>query len=390
MRHHNSLFHGLLKPIRWDLFEGSVEKHEADKGTRTLTAKSQLMALLQAQLSGLSSLREIVVTMESHRNRLYHLGAEPPKRTTLADANRDRPVEVFAELFQSLLAQAHPGLRRNAKEAIRLIDSTSLQLSGMSEKWASYQSHGAGVKAHVVYDPDAETPVYFTITPQRESDIRTAKTFPVETGATYVFDLGYYDFSWWRKLLDHDCRFVTRLKKNTPTQVVAERALGADVIARGRVVQDRTVRLTTRLKGSRTHPLGGRDLREVNIVLDSGKPLRIISNDLTSTAEEIADLYKKRWTIELFFRWAKQTLKIKKFLGTSENAVRIQLTVALIAYLLLRIAHAAQTVVPGMLAFTQLVRANLMQPKMIHNLASSVPPPPRTTTAQLNLELSYG
>jgi IS4 transposase len=276
VRHHNSLFHGLLKPIRWDLFEGSVEKHEADKGTRTLTAKSQLMALLQAQLSGLSSLREIVVTMESHRNR------------------------------------------------------------------------------------------------------------------TYVFDLGYYDFSWWRKLLDHDCRFVTRLKKNTPTQVVAERALGADVIARGRVVQDRTVRLTTRLKGSRTHPLGGRDLREVNIVLDSGKPLRIISNDLTSTAEEIADLYKKRWTIELFFRWAKQTLKIKKFLGTSENAVRIQLTVALIAYLLLRIAHAAQTVVPGMLAFTQLVRANLMQPKMIHNLASSVPPPPRTTTAQLNLELSYG
>lgn len=389
MRHHNSLFHGLLKPIRWDRFEGSVEKHEADKGTRTLTAKSQLIALLQAQLAGLSSLREVVVTMESHRTRLYHLGAEPPKRTTLADANRDRPVEVFTELFQTLLAQAHPGLRRNTREAIRLIDSTSIQLSGLSDKWASYQSHDAGVKAHIVYDPDAEVPVYFTITPQRESDIRTAKTFPVEAAATYVFDLGYYDFAWWRKLIDNDCRFVTRLKKNTPTAVITERVLGADVLARGRVTKDRTVRLTSRLKGTRTHPLGGRDLREIHIVLDTGKSLRIISNDLTSTAEEIADLYKQRWAIELFFRWAKQTLKIKKFLGTSENAVKIQLTVALIAYLLLRIAHAAQTVVNSLLAFAQLVRANLMHPKMIHNLTSSVPPP-LIATSQLNLELSYG
>lgn len=389
MRHHNSLFHGLLKPIRWDRFEGSVEKHEADKGTRTLTAKSQLIALLQAQLAGLSSLREVVVTMESHRTRLYHLGAEPPKRTTLADANRDRPVEVFTDLFQTLLAQAHPGLRRNTREAIRLIDSTSIQLSGLSDKWASYQSHDAGVKAHIVYDPDAEVPVYFTITPQRESDIRTAKTFPVEAAATYVFDLGYYDFAWWRKLIDNDCRFVTRLKKNTPTAVITERVLGADVLARGRVTKDRTVRLTSRLKGTRTHPLGGRDLREIHIVLDTGKSLRIISNDLTSTAEEIADLYKQRWAIELFFRWAKQTLKIKKFLGTSENAVKIQLTVALIAYLLLRIAHAAQTVVNSLLAFAQLVRANLMHPKMIHNLTSSVPPP-LIATSQLNLELSYG
>jgi Transposase DDE domain/Domain of unknown function (DUF4372) len=389
MRHHNSLFHGLLKPIRWDRFEGSVEKHEADKGTRELTTKSQLIALLQVQLAGLSSLREVVVTMESHRARLYHLGAEPPKRTTLADANRDRPVEVFTELFQTLLAQAHPGLRRNTREAIRLIDSTSIQLSGLSEKWASYQSHDAGVKAHIVYDPDAEVPVYFTITPQRESDIRTAKTFPVETGATYVFDLGYYDFAWWRKLLDNDCRFVTRLKTNSPTKVITERVLGADVVARGRVTKDRTVQLTSRLKGTRTHPLGGRDLREVHVILDTGRPLRIVSNDQTSTAEEIADLYKQRWGIELFFRWAKQTLKIKKFLGTSENAVKIQLTVALIAYLLLRIAHSSQTVVHNLLAFAQLVRANLMHPKMIHNLTSTVPPP-LITTGQLNLELSYG
>ena len=171
--------------------------------------------------------------------------------------------------------------------------------------------------------------------------------------------------------------------------MITERVLGADVLARGRVTKDRTVRLTSRLKGTRTHPLGGRDLREIHIVLDTGKSLRIISNDLTSTAEEIADLYKQRWAIELFFRWAKQTLKIKKFLGTSENAVKIQLTVALIAYLLLRIAHAAQTVVNSLLAFAQLVRANLMHPKMIHNLTSSVPPP-LIATSQLNLELSYG
>ena len=386
MRHHNSLIHQLLKPMPWHTFARLVDRHEADKHVRTLSTKSQFVALVHAQLSGASSLREIEATLESHTNRLYHLGIKAPKRSTLADANRRRPADVFVELFQVLLRQAHPGLRRNTNEAVRLIDSTSVSLTDLSSKWASYEAHGAGAKMHVVYDPDAATPVHFAVTPRRNSDINAAKGMPIETGATYVFDLGYYDFAWWAKLAAKGCRFVTRLKSHTKTTLVAERALGDDVVARGRVVLDRTVRLSGRLKNTRQHPLP-QDLREVHIIIDTGKKLRIISNDLTSPAEVIADLYKTRWQIELFFRWVKQNLKIKRFLGTTENAVRIQLTVAMIAYLLVRMAHAAQNAVASPLTFARLVRANLMHAKSIHTLAEPEPPPAKMPSAQINLAL---
>jgi hypothetical protein len=386
MRHHNSLIHQLLKPMPWHTFARLVDRHEADKHVRTLSTKSQFVALVHAQLSGASSLREIEATLESHTNRLYHLGIKAPKRSTLADANRRRPADVFVELFQVLLRQAHPGLRRNTNEAVRLIDSTSVSLTDLSSKWASYEAHGAGAKMHVVYDPDAATPVHFAVTPRRNSDINAAKGMPIETGATYVFDLGYYDFAWWAKLAAKGCRFVTRLKSHTKTTLVAERALGDDVVARGRVVLDRTVRLSGRLKNTRQHPLP-QDLREVHIIIDTGKKLRIISNDLTSPAEVIADLYKTRWQIELFFRWVKQNLKIKRFLGTTENAVRIQLTVAMIAYLLVRMAHAAQNAVASPLTFARLVRANLMHAKSIHTLAEPEPPPAKMPSAQIDLAL---
>lgn len=384
MRHHNSLIHQLLKPVPWGGFDRLVDKHEADKHVRTLSTKSQFVALVHAQLSGATSLREIEATMASHTARLYHLGISAPKRSTLADANRQRPADIFVELFQMLLAQAHPALRRNTKEAVRLIDSTSICLNNFSKDWASYESHSPGAKLHVVYDPNAATPVHFAITPQRNSDINAAKGMPIETGATYVFDLGYYDFEWWAKLMAKDCLFVTRLKTHTKPALVAERALTPDVIARGRVIKDRTVRLSGRLKNTRAHPITC-DLREVHVIIDTGKKLRIISNDLVSPAEEIADLYKTRWQIELFFRWVKQNLKIKKFLGTSENAVRIQLAVAMIAYLLVRIAHARQDAVKAPVTFARLVRSNLMHFKTIHELAVPKTPPPEPLSNQLHL-----
>jgi hypothetical protein len=386
MRHHNTVIHALLKPMPWGAFDRLVEKHSSDKGVRRLSTKSQFIALLHGQLSGATSLREIETTMTSHEARLYHLGVKAPKRSTLADANRLRSADVFADLFSVLLAQAHPGLRRASKEAIRLIDSTSVSLNALSSDWASYEAHGAGAKLHVVFDPNAQTPVHFAVTAQRTNDIVAAKSMPVEAGATYVFDLGYYDFSWWARLSAQGCRFVTRLKKNTPTRIANERKLSAATIAQGRITADRIVRLPQRLHGHRIHPLAC-DLREVHVVIETGKTLRIVSNDLTSPAEDIADLYKTRWQIELFFRWVKQTLKIRKFLGTSENAVRIQLAVALIAFLLLRIAHAAQNAVSGPLAFARLARSNLMHFKTIHDLAKPEPPPPRSDGEQLGFAL---
>ena len=369
MRHQNSVLHEILKLIPWASFERSVEKHEADRRIRTLTTKSQLVALLHAQLSGASSLREIEGTMESHRSRLYHLGVAAPKRATLADANAKRPAAVFAELFEMLLGQAHRGLRKASKEAVRLIDSSRITLNSLSRDWAQYDAVCDGVKLHIVYDPRAALPVYFAVSPARENDMVQAKHMPVEPGATYVFDLGYYSFSWWGALDASGCRFVSRLRKNSPAEVVEERTVLKD----GPIVADRIVRVRDRLGHTRKHLLRNRDLREIHVVIDTGKTLRLVTNDLTSPAEVIADLYQERWEIELFFRWIKQTLRIKKFLGTSENAVRIQIAVALIAYLLLRIAHAAQQMVVSPLAFARLVRSNLMHFKSISDLGRERP-----------------
>ena len=204
---------------------------------------------------------------------------------------------------------------------------------------------------------------------------------PLEAGATYVFDLGYYDFSWWAALGAQGCRFVTRLKSHTRPTLVEERSVDAG----SSIVTDRIIRLAGRLAGSRRNPIE-KPLREVHVRIDTGKVLRLVSNDLQAPAQEIAELYKTRWQIELFFRWVKQTLKIRRFLGTSLNAIRAQIAAALIAYLLLRMAHAVQRAVASILTFARLVRANLMHARSIHHLAA--PPPRQILPGQLHLHLS--
>ncbi len=202
--------------------EQIVEKYGADQLVRKLTTKRHFIALLYGQISGSTSLREIVTGMASHATRLYHVGAAPVKRSTVSDANSDRPWQVFSELFTQMLPQAHRGLRAATADAVRLIDSTSVRLSSLSEGWATFSTDAFGAKAHIVYDPNADRPVYFAVTPANVNDITAAKAMPIEPGATYVYDLGYYDYGWWTGFDDAGCRFVTRLKKNTPFSVVNE------------------------------------------------------------------------------------------------------------------------------------------------------------------------
>jgi IS4 transposase len=383
MLHQNSVFHGALKYVPWHKLEQSVEKHGADALSRTLTTKRQLTALLYGQLSGATSLREIVTGMESHETKLYHVGAKPVKRSTLSDANAKRPWQVFAELCAEMMQQAHRGLRRTMKDALRLIDSTSLRLSSLSEDWAQFSADVCGAKAHIVYDPNADRPVYFAVTRANVNDITAAKAMPIEAGVTYAFDLGYYDFGWWAELDDAGCRFVTRLKKNTPLTVVHENCVPKD----SNILSDRIGHLPARLASSRKNPLQ-EPVREIRVVIDTGKVLRIVTNDLDAPADEIADIYKQRWQIELFFRWIKQTLKIKRFIGVCENAVRIQIAVALIAFLILRMAQAAQKVVHSPLDFARLVRANLMHRRPIDRLLEP-PQPIQISPNQLNLALYF-
>jgi IS4 transposase len=381
MRHQNTLLHAVLKQVPWHELDRSVEKYGADKSSRTLTTKQHVIALLYGQMSGATSLREIVAGVESHAARLYHLGSDPVKRSTLSDANNHRPWQVFGELCTQMLAQAHRGLRRTLKDAVRLIDSTSVKLSSLSADWATFSTDVFGAKAHIVYDPDADRPVYFAVTPAKINDITAAKAMPIEAGVTYVYDLGYYDFGWWAELDDAGCRFVTRLKKNTPFTAVHENLVPEG----GNIISDRIGHLPARLAKSRKNPLQV-PVREIVVVCDTGATLRVVTNDLDATATEIAELYKQRWQIELFFRWVKQTLRIKRFIGVSENAVRIQIAIALIAFVLLRLAQAAQTAVQSPLAFARLVRANLMHRRSLDQLLQP-PTLQLASTNQLSLQL---
>src|SRR6185437_12701963 len=338
VRHSNSVFHDLLKLVPWTAFDRLVGEQGSDEGTRSFTSRQHLSALLFAQFSGASSLREIEATMASHQGRLYHCGAVAPKRSTFADANLHRDFRVFSGLF--------------------------------------------GAKAHVVYDPDLGRPVYHAVTAANVNDITAAREMPIEAGATYVFDLGYYDFSFWARLDALGCRLVTRFKTNTPLNSPREMPLEPGSTA----LSDRIGFLPARQAMNRKNPMQDA-VREIVVRTEAGETLRLLTNDLDAPAREIADLYKRRWRIELFFRLMKQTLRITKFIGRSENAVRIQIAVALIAFLLLRALQQIGNDACGFLELVRLVRANLMHRKDPTRLRNPPPPPP-LDSRQLQLSLA--
>ena len=364
MRHHNSVFHQIQKHVPWSVFEQLVDEHKADRRVRRLTTKSQFLALLFGQLAGAVSLREIEAGLSSQQSRLYHVGGRSVARTTLAEANASRPSAVYSGLFAHIAASASRRTRRHIKDAVRILDATRIELSSLRSGWADMVSSHRAIKLHVSYDAQAQTPLAVNVTGQKTNDITPAKAMRIEPGMTYVFDLAYYDFGWWAQLHTKGCRFVTRLKSHTRLEVTAEQPLPGDNRA---ILADRIGLLPQRMARSRKNPMAD-PVREIEVRISTGKTIRILTNDLDAPASEIADLYKQRWQIELFFKWIKQNLRIRHFLGTSENAVRIQIFVALIAYLLLRLAQACQDTVVQPLAFARLVRLNLMHRRPITTL----------------------
>jgi IS4 transposase len=384
MRHQNTVFCNLLKFVPRTAFERIVAEQRGDYRVRRLSCWSQFVALLYGQLSGAQSLRELVASWASHGNLFYHLGAKKVQRSTLSDANRVRPAALFAAIFELLAPRLTRALAGEAHDLLRLIDSTFLRLNETLSGWARFCTGTTGVKLHVVYDPQAARPTYFTITRAKVNDIVEAKKMPITPGATYVYDLGYYDFAWWARLAAAGCRFVTRLKKNSPVREIAVRPVDGEVI-----VSDRVIRLSERMARNRKNPCQA-ELREIVVRIDAKKTLRLVTNDLTASAAEIAELYKTRWQIELFFKWVKQNLRLKKFLGTSENAVKVQIIVALIAFLLVRLAQHAWSPQLSLQNLARLIRANLLHRKSVPQIFDpSLLLPKPASDRQLDLDFAH-
>src|SRR5258707_14384244 len=275
VRHQNIVFHGLLKHIPWSTLDQLVDQYNADWDGRVVKTRAHLIAMLYAQFCGAQSLREIETSLKSHAGKLYHLGGSTISRSALSTANSSRPVEVFAGLLSALMAQLQAGYRRKIGDCIRLIDSTSVQLSGLSGDWATFSAGGCGAKGHIIYDPDADQPLYLMVTPSNVNDITAAQEMPIEAGATYVFDLGYYDYAWWARFDQAGCRIVTRLKSNTPFTVVEDRPVSPG----SSVLSDRTGYLPKRLAASRHNPIA-EHIPGMHVIIKSSPELRLFSKNI--------------------------------------------------------------------------------------------------------------
>jgi hypothetical protein len=369
MQYQSTVFGQLLKAISRGWFERVAREHGRGRVKRQLSAWGHLVAMVGAQLCGARSLRDLERLLLRQPGVLPHLGLGRVARTTLADANATRPAALFEAVAAKLCAGFGGG--KLGKEALRLIDATRLWAGQEVAAWAK-----GGLKLHLSFDPQMARPVWFAVTHERVNDITPAKSMPIEAGHTYVFDKGYYDFSFWAKLDAAGCRFVTRLKQNSPTQPLQERQ------AKGQgILFDRIVKLSQRLSGQRRNPFQGQ-IRLVGVTLDNGRALTLLTNDLDATASEIAELYKARWQVELFFKWIKQNLKLAHFLGTSENAVIIQIMAALIAYLLIRLASLKHNTKLGLQAFARLMPSMLFARRQLADIFEA-PPPNTQQTPQL-------
>lgn len=342
-----SRFGELLKRVPRGVFDRAVEAHGADRYRKRASCWQQLVAMMYGQLTGASSLRVLESGFNAQSNHHYHLGCGKVRRSTLAEMNAGVSSEVFSAVAEALMGQARGSLRQEGRELLRLLDSSPLKLKGRGyDEWTTGNRtrRTQGLKLHILLGFPEQAPLRAALTAPTVNDIEYGRGLPVEDGVIYVFDKGYCDYSWWWRLQCEGARFVTRFKRNARLEVLRSRRIAQT--AKGIILKDETVRLANR------HPGGGRrnpyqaPLRRIEVARPAQPPLVLATNDMKSAALTIAERYRARWQVELFFKWIKQHLRIKRFLGRSETAVRTQVFTALITYLLVALyakAHQATT-----------------------------------------------
>ena len=362
MRFCDSIFGRLLKPIWRGQLASTVEKCGGDAYDKTFKSWDHLVALIFAQLGGVDSLRAVEAIWNANSHHHYHLGVGKLARSTLADANARRPVAIFADTFVQLSGLADRALKREGSQMLRLIDATPIPLDQLVS-WADWNGRTRGLKLHVVYDPGADHPRRLAITPSTVNDVTPAQQVPIEAGATYMFDKAYCSYAWWTRLHDAGACFVTRQKTNARFRATRRRPLRKQKGDGFTIIDDAEVKLVSKGNSKLAIPM-----RRIRVRRDDGAKLTLVTNDLKRSAIEIAALYKTRWQVELLFRWIKQHLKLRKFLGRSENAIRLQIIAAMIAYLLLRIAARESCLTIPAIRFAGLVAASLFVRKPVADI----------------------
>ena len=335
-----SLFNQLLQHFPRTEFGALVKKHEAERSAKGFGCWTQLVSMLFCQLAHADSLREICNGLGCCLGKLVHLGiGKAPNKSTLSYANEHRPAKLYEDLFYTALQRFRDGegmgprkKKFRFRNTLLSLDSTTLTLCLELFPWASFRRAKGGVKAHVLLDHDDYLPRYVLITEASRSDVKMADAFTLNSGSIVVMDRGYNDYALFGKWTATEIYFVTRLKENAAYEVVEECAVPLN----RKILSDQLIRFT----GAQAQKDCPCLLRRV-AVWDAvnQRVIVLLTNLLAFGATTVAAIYKDRWQIELFFKALKQNLKVKSFVGTSENALRIQIWTALIAILLLKWLH---------------------------------------------------
>ena len=330
------VFAQLIEFLDSDKFRHLVDKYDGNRDVKHFTCWNQLLALMFGQISNHESLRDLIVALEAHQSKRYHLGLgrEPIAKTTFATANQNRSYRIFEEFAFYMMDLARSKRAMDIfklKGKVYAFDSTTIPLCLSVFWWAKFRKKKGGVKAHVLYDLESQVPAYFHITTASVHDSKAMKEIPYESGSYYVFDRGYNAFKELYHIHQHESFFIVRVKKNLQYKCIKwRRRMPRNVLT------DSEIMLTDYITSKKYNE----KLRLVKFYdEEQGREFSFLTNAFHLSSLEVASLYKNRWQIELFFKWLKQHLKIKKFWGRTKNAVRIQISAAIIAYCLVAIVQ---------------------------------------------------
>lgn len=364
MAYHTTILGQMLQLISRLEFQSIVSRHKGDYRCRKLRCWDQFIYLLIGQLGRRDSLRETISASLSLASKLYHLGTSKLCRSTLSDANNKRPCEIYRDLFFSTLTKVQnvaPKYKLKLPRKLFILDSTIIELCLKLFPWARFRKTKAGVKLHTVLQIDGLLPTFLHITDGKTHDAKAARALNLPEGSFVVFDRGYNDFDLFKSFTDNNIRFVTRKKINAKYQVVESRPVEPET----GVLADEIIEFTG-YYSKQKYPYRLRMIRYHD--KETNKNLTFLTNDLTLDAKTIADIYKARWEIELFFKTIKQNLKIKRFMGTSRNAVMTQIWIAMIAYLLTSYYKFIHNAKESIQSLIRLIQINLFERKELKEL----------------------
>ncbi len=383
LSHNNTVFSQLLKLVSRHEFETLAKTHHEGRSLRKMSRWSQFVSLSFAQLAGRCSLRDIVSNLSKQRAKSYHLGIGHVSRSSLARVNEQQPYDLYESLFYKLLSrcqQLAPKHGFRFKNKLYSLDASTIDLCLSVFPWATFRRKKGAIKLHVGIDHAGHLPTFMAISEGSKHDITLGRTLELEKDSIVVFDRGYNDYKWFNSLNSTGVYFVTRLKKNAKYKIIERR----QVNKKQGVTSDQTIILTGTKADDcpiKLRRVGYRDP-------ETGKHYFFLTNQFTLVSKTIADIYKARWQIELFFKCIKQNLKIKSFIGTSKNAVMTQIWIAMCNYLIIAYLKFSGKLDMSIQQIIRLFQINLFERRDLWGLFKDEPPDPINYSPQTQMVFS--